>query len=336
MRLLDDIRRSQSAFNSVVSYGGDAVKWDGDKGKFKRCPTRSCKGGSLTIGLKRNGYVFYCHRCRCTGDAIGLLSGYQRGRVDTTDLAGDKHGFMRLMSFFNNMLVIKPAESPRQTIKRRRHWACRVLGKSELLSTEQVLILAYASPSYCRGSVRGVVDYAIASAPNHPANSLRRRGSRWHPIWELLDQQSDDPERWTMLLRAASRRDDNGKYIMSAGARFMVVVGYYSVASHSPALRAMATQARVSLATARRWWNYWVACGIFTGRIFMRRKATPIGEQLKLGLVKEVSDTIKYRKRVRKSRAFNRDFNYMVYVIPLVVSGSHGFTRNRAFNPPRE
>lgn len=335
MRLLDDIRHSQSAFDSVVSYGGDTVKWNNNKGSFNRCPTSRCRGGSLTIGLLERGYAFYCHRCGCTGDAVGLLSGYQRGRVDTTDLAGDRDAFMNLLRFFDKILVLNTAGSPRQTMKRRREWARRTLGKSELLSTEQVLILAYASPTYCRTSIRSVLNYATASAPHHPANSLRRRASRWESIWQFLDGQGDDPDRWKTLRYVAKRRGGDGKYVMSAGARFFSVVGYYSVAKASPSLKSMAAEAGVVLATARRWWNYWVAAGIFTGRLFIRRKAAPIGTQLKLGLVKEVSESIRGRERVRKSRAFSREFCYLVYIVPSVIGSPMG-NPTSIFKPPRQ
>lgn len=320
MRPIQAIRRNRAAIDAAVRAGGDIVRWEGERGKFSKCPTCKGGGGKLTVGwdAKNNAYMFFCHRCQTTGDAIGLLHGYRHGSVDTTYLRGNRQGFAQLTNFFRNIIHIPPAAERRVVVEKRREWSRATLKWAELLSPEQVLVLAYAAPAAAAWEISDVVRAAERAAPMHLPDTLRRRANRWVAVWEEMEGKDSDRNRWHTLMSVIKRRGDDGRYVMSAGARFFIVAGFVAIGQQSRTLAAMAADAGVSVATARRWWNYWVIIGIFTGRLFVRKKAPSVGRQLELGLVESAPVAITQKRRVRRQRVHSRRWNLQIIMLPTV------------------
>ena len=264
-----DFLTSRASFARAVTEGGDRVRWGaGGKGSFSNCPSCKRKGrrGKVSVGPDDAGKImFFCHRCSAKGDSLGLLAGYRYGNTDTRNLGGR---FKELLSFFANDAV---GAARREVIRGRRIWAQKQLRRSELFSPDQVVLLAWASSSHPAASVGDLLYLANTRAGGHLRDSLRRRCRKWEAVVADIAQQGD-ADRWKALWARMHEVDDTGRRILSAGARFLAVAAYWAVAKRAPALSVMAGHAAVSVSTARRWWNYWVAAGIFTGKVFVPRR----------------------------------------------------------------
>ena len=319
MLTADIIAGSRDAVAQVVrEAGNDHVEWsaDGRTGRFRHCP--SCgvrRRPTMTVGLHHGRYKIKCHRCERGGDAIGLLHAYRTGGDFDTRGIGNK--FFQYLRFFATELLRGGTE--RRVLRGRRHWAQALLMRDGLLSAEQSLALAWASSSSLITDRRALLDYTCGAAQGHVRDTMRRRAARWSDDFFTAARAIDstDAARWSFLRGHMQSTDTDGNFIFSAGARFLIVCAFYSVAAAPPSLAAMASEARVSVRTARRWWNFWVASGVFTGRVFVPRRPSRRGNQLSLSLADAVPPRVRARGR---QRVFSRHRLWVEWLVVLAAS----------------
>ena len=323
------ITAARSAVEQVVrERGGDNVVWgaDGTTGRFRHCPNCGWrKRPTMTVGVHRGNWRVRCHRCERGGDAIGLLQAYSTGGDYDTRSIGKN--FFKLLSFFTTDLLRGGTE--RRTLRGRRHWAQALLMRDGLLSAEQALVLSWASASSTITTRRALIDYTHGAARGLVRDTMRRRVNRWHDNFFTAAHtiDSNDSARWTMLRGQLHTTGADNKFIFSAGARFLIVCAYYAVAAAPPSLSAMAGEAAVSVRTARRWWNFWIAAGVFTGAVFVPRRPSRRGNQLSLSIAYAVPGRL---RPTRRQRIFSRERLWMGWLVAL----AHGVSQCRGIIRP--
>ena len=317
---LRELNFSAEGLNSAIESAGDKIAWRGDRGAFSHCPVChwSGKRHKCSAGRARGRWMFYCHRCNATGDAAGYRAAVLWGATDTTNLSREQ--WAELSAFFRRAGAAQP--TARRVVRNRRTWAQALLRRANLFSPDQILVVAAAAATTLPDSAGRFLDEAERGAAEHLRDSLRRRVRRWDEagVFAAIDKAGDDAQRWETMRKAVMRSRADGKFALSAGARFFAICAYWSVARATPALAVMAGQAGVSVMTARRWWNFWVASGVFSGAIFVPRRPARITAQLKLSMPDAAPVAIS-RRRPRR-RLFRRETMWAGWLAALVATGA--------------
>lgn len=316
---LHAVSKSWESIAAVIAAAGDRIRWSqkngNRKGNFSHCPTcrYSGKSGKIAIAEHNGKPFFYCHKCKTTGDAIGLQAGYTFGSTDTTNLTRQQWAI--LAAFFSATTATPP--KPRKTISNRRRWAQTAIRRCELFAPEQSLILAYIASGAPQWDEHNFLDYACRQARAQKRDSLRKRLRKWtdNNLWQKVCGAGPDKERW-QLLKKAAMRNNNGKFFMSAGARFLTICGYHAAARAAPSISALAGEAGVSVITAKRWWNYWVCAGIFDGQLFVPRRPARNPRQMKLAPPRQTP--AKLARRREHNRLFSRTRLWQLWLAPLL------------------